>query len=180
MWSKEIQTPLVLDEFYQLFPSFLQVIKPTKLRYFQYRVLTRTLTTNIHRHKWDPQVDESCTFCSTQKETMAHLLWSCPKIQGLWSQLSKWIEYFLGIGVMITLDLALLNNYTGKHRYLINLFIVILKQYIYAAKCLHETPSFTGFVNKISYWYNVDRYIVYESANRRAISRFHKIWGNIF
>ena len=36
-----------------LLPEFFRMIKPTKLRYFQYRVLTKTLTTNVLRGKWD-------------------------------------------------------------------------------------------------------------------------------
>ena len=38
----------------------------TKLRYFQYRVLSGKLTTNYIRNKWDKNVDSRCVFCKNK------------------------------------------------------------------------------------------------------------------
>lgn len=40
-----------------------------KLRYFQYRLLQKKLTTNYLRAKWDPDVSGKCRFCQNCNET---------------------------------------------------------------------------------------------------------------
>ena len=44
-----------------------------KLRWFQYRILNRILTTNCFAYKLKLIDSESCTFCHETKETVVHL-----------------------------------------------------------------------------------------------------------
>ena len=44
------------EEWWSLFPNLLKLVKPSKLRIFQYRVLTRTLTTNVRCNKWAKEI----------------------------------------------------------------------------------------------------------------------------
>ena len=49
-WNAELKIHLSEEEFRTLYPSIMNIIKPTKLRYFQYRILIRSLTTNVRCH----------------------------------------------------------------------------------------------------------------------------------
>ena len=69
------------------------------------------------------------------------------------------------------------NNYYGKHKKLINLLIAIVKQYIYLTKCKHENHTFIGLVNKMRYWYLIDKQIAFE-ANK--LSHFAKKMESCF
>ena len=81
------------------------------------------------------------------------------------------------ISVEFTPQLIILNNYAGQHKYVVNMCIIILKQYIYAAKCLEEKITFATYITKLSHWYYVDK----EIANQRdCYKKFEKNWKNMF
>ena len=47
-WDVEnVTTDMTTDDWWALFPDFMQCIKPVKLHFLQYRILTQALTTNI-------------------------------------------------------------------------------------------------------------------------------------
>ena len=175
LWSKEVQ-PIEMDEWKLLLVNFMKIVKPTKLQFFQFCLLNRILTTNIIRHKWHKEVSEACTFCKKQKETIIHLLYECDKVNKLWKALTKWCKYYLSIDIEFTMPVVIF-NYHGKNSSVVNLFIVVLKQYIYAAKCFKEKPIFTAFIAKLSYWYNVKKAIALEE---NKMEKHHRKWKNIF
>ena len=59
--------------------------------------------------------------------------------------------------VIITGELVILNNYKGPRQDIINLVLVILKQFVYAQKCFAELPKFAMFMSKLSQWYFIDK-----------------------
>ena len=88
----ELSTKISEEVWGNLLPQFFQSVKPSKLRFFQYRVLTKSLTMNVHRAKWGREVSGYCTFCHQQAETILHLLWECQKIKPLcenWNKMMK-------------------------------------------------------------------------------------------
>ena len=74
--------------------------------------------------------------------------------------------------VDFTPQITIFNNYQGKYPKLINTFIIILKQYIYAAKCLQQTPTFEGFISRIAKWHQIE----YQAAaiNRSLVKHYGK------
>ena len=177
-WNKDLNSSLTTDEFWDLFPQFLTVVKPKKLRYLQYRVLTRSLTTNIRRNKWHKEISTVCTFCKEHPETIIHLLVSCQHVKKLWSALERTLNYFFNVSVELNPQLIVFNNYMGESKYIVNLFVVIMKQYLYASKCLAETlPSYPEFMNKMSYWYQIDKCIALET---NKFKQFQSKWKNVF
>ena len=155
-WSKDLGSKISEEEWWNLYPKFKTNVLATKLRYFQYRVLTRQITTNVLRNKSDKRIDPNCAICGEEKETVNHLLYSCRKISCIWKALEKWCKYFLNLPIQFTLEVTILNNYKGPLSKLINTFIIILKQYIYACKCLQEIPTFRKMIQKITRWHEIE------------------------
>ena len=176
-WKHELQINLEVDTWWQIYPNFLKLIKPVKLRNFQYRVLTRTLTTNIKRNKWNNAVSPLCTLCYATRETILHLLADCEKAKRMWKALERVITYFLNESIMLDKTTIVLNNYEGSNKECINLLIVALKQYIYAQKCFEKPLNFTEFMYKISYWYRIDKLLAYEHD---TVQKLNKKWKNMF
>ena len=162
-WRQEIGRDILEEEGWSLYPNFTKQIFASKLRFFQYRILTCNLMTNVRRKKWNQELPDTCSFCGKEKETVIHLLLHCEKIGPLWRSLSKWIEYFLKVKITGGPELVLLNNYVGKQGKLINTLVIILKQYIYASKCLEEKPTFMGFLDRITRWHNIEKLMAIES-----------------
>ena len=165
----------------KLFSEFLRHIKPTKLRYFQYKILTGTLTTNKRWAKWDPNVSSTmCSFCLKQDETMLHLLVECEQVKPLWITLEKFCKYYLDIQLSFAPDCIVLNNYKGPQAPIINLMIVTLKQYIYAQKCLQKNLCFSQFVSRLSWWYSIEKQLLWADYSDKKQQNFWLKWKSIF
>ena len=173
IWEWELGISISDDSWRSLYSSFKAHVKPAKLRLFQYRLYTRTLTTSVRRNKWDHIVSPLCTFCNSQPETLLHLFTECVVISRLWTCVHRMCNYFLEIDVNFDPELIMLNSYKGKSSQLINFLIVVVKQFIYASKCLQTSPDFNQCMSRIATWYNIDKYIVYDTCNTKQIKKFH-------
>ena len=83
MWERKLHTQIDPEKWSRLYQSAMRYTKSTKHRYFQYRLLNKRITTNVHRSKWDEDVSPLCYFCNEHNKTVLHLLYECSKCQGL-------------------------------------------------------------------------------------------------
>ena len=65
-------------------------------------------------------------------------------------------------------EMILRNNYGDRSKKLVNTLITIMKQ---------EPPPYLFFITKLSYWYNVDKYIAYKD---NKLVQFQNKWKNIY
>ena len=154
----------------------MRIMHNTKLKDFQYRFLSKKITTNHLRSKWDKTVNPTCTFCRTALETITHLFYECKQISKLWTALTKWLQYMLKIRFRIDERMVVLCNYQGQHSKTINLIVLIFKQYIYATKCIGEEISFTKAMCKMQEFRKLE-FIMCEKNSK--LSDYYKIWGKI-
>lgn len=114
-----------------------------KLRYFQYRLIHRRLTTNYTRSKYDPDCSAMCSFCKNHTETVTHLFWYCPVIADIWKNLFKWIKYICKFDIVEDIDIEtiIFCNYKGRHKWFVNTVLLITKQYIYRQKCMGKAAK---------------------------------------
>ena len=148
IWNKELNgqaEQMDLEWFNMLFVNFTKYVKPVKLRLLQYRIITRSVTTNIKRSSWNKNVSKMCTFCKATPELLEHLFYYCPEFKKLWENLSRWIKYYLNVNVHLDLKMVMLNEYSQKSKDLVILLISIMKQYIYSTKCFESKLNFHAF-----------------------------------
>ena len=176
-WEKDLNITLDEEQTVNIFVQFRKHVKPTKLQYFQYKLLTRKLTTNLLRSKWDPGILKTCAMCSKEDETIVHILYHCEVVVPLWKLLQKACKYFSGLEVEFDLPTVILNNYKGQQKALINTLLAVLKQHIYAEKCKLKKPNFQGFLTKLTQYYQCDKQLAIEN-NRWA--KLYKKWKNWF
>ena len=177
IWQNNLKTEISDDSWNLTFINFLKWVKPTKLRNFQYRLLMNTLTTNVHRHKWRKEISELCTFCNESKEYVIHLLCECRHVRNLWRLLSRLTKQFLKIDHEYTVIEICLNNYKGKKVDIINLFIIVMKQYIYASKCFNEKPNFNDFMTRLARSHNHEKL---HAAEIKKSKKIYKKWQDIY
>lgn len=63
-----------------------QLTISTKLRLFRYKIVQRSLVTNIQLRYYGILENNNCTFCKQHRETIAHLFWDCTKVKALWNR----------------------------------------------------------------------------------------------
>ena len=114
-----------------------------KLRWFQYRILNRFLTTNSCLCKIGQRIDNVCTFCKKEAETIEHLFVESKVATNIWSKLQNWIQIKLGIPVVLSKTHILFGIDLKKCNSAINLIILLSKFYTYRITCQGSTVSFS-------------------------------------
>ena len=138
-WNSELKTNLSTGEWERLRMQNYKMTLSVKLKFFQYRLLSKRLTTNVLRNKWDKNVSELCALCGEFKETTVHILWNCTQVEKFWTSAVRWLAHICNIKIQLNLETIILNNYTGQYKEFINTYILVGKQHIYATKCQHKT-----------------------------------------
>lgn len=161
------------------FTSCAQVMRIsncTKLRYFQYRLLHRFLTTNWTRSRWDLTQDPACSLCKQNCETIVHLFWECPKSGGLWKTMLRWLKYICKLDIKdnVTLDVMIFNNFKGPQQWLVNTILLITKQYIYAQKCLDKELNFLQLMQAVARYEKLERAIACKNNTQK---KHNRKWG---
>ena len=124
----------------------------TKLKWFQYRILHRALTTNDYLYKRKVIDSDRCTFCKTEKETISHLLWDCTYTETFWKHVSEWITkntphvHSLNITEQLVIFGVKDDATTDK---VLDLIMLIAKYYIFRCRCLKTIQNFTCFSKEV-------------------------------
>ena len=140
----------------------------TKLRTFQYKLVNFALVTNTHLFKWGIKPTKLCTFCHSEEEDIIHLLYQCTVTQKkMWKPLTKWLDYFCYIQTDFNVQEIIFNTYKGPFHKMVNTIILIVKQYIYAKKCMNENLEFSQIINMISRTKAIEGYIAHKRNNSK-------------
>ena len=172
-WNHRFNNDINNDQWQKIRIDTFKISIETKLRYFQYRLISDKLTTNLLRAKWDPQVSPLCYYCQKYDETVLHLLWECSIVQKFWRSLLKWMEYVTKEVIIVDAQIIVFNNVESTNSWLINTIILKAKQYIYATKCLRQKLDFMYFTRQIFLLYLAEKSI----ANTKSRITMHiKKW----
>ena len=127
-----------------IYPNLKNPTSDTKLKWFQYRILHRVLTTNDCLYKRKVIDSDRCAFCKTEKATIS--LWDCTYTETFWKHVLEWIT-------KNTLHVRSLNiteqlvNFGVKNDVptdkVLDLIMVMGKYYIFRCRCLKTIPNFT-------------------------------------
>ena len=74
-WERNLDTEIELSEWQKLNIIPFKCIYETKLRWFQYRINQRILSTNTFLHKINISDSDKCSFCHQEPETLVHLFY---------------------------------------------------------------------------------------------------------
>ena len=101
-WESKLNLYFLRDDWKMFYLIPFNCSMDTKLRWFQYRILNRFLTTNSSMCKIGQRIDNVCTFCKKEAETIEHLFVECKVVTNILSKLQKWIQIKLGIPVLLS------------------------------------------------------------------------------
>lgn len=170
LWQNDLRTNIDKKKFGKLFINLKKITTSTKLRYFQYKILVRALTLNLHVSKWNPEISALCTFCDSSYETTIHFFVECTYVKKLWSAVIKWLNYHNQIKVSFSPMNIVFNNYSGPHCELVNMYILITKFYIYRARVQKSKLNFSHLIAEIFKNQNIERTIARLLGKQRYFS----------
>ena len=166
-WSSSQNEKIQMD-YDELLKSIIDMYKTTnypKLRSFHYRLVTKSLTTNIHLKYYKIKENNTCSFCEKEKETLRHLFYECDKISSFWREIYEW----LNVDPLNFKDM-ILNNTQNNPKYVQNTIIMLAKMHIYKQRCLGEPIIFLHFQKYVQKIERIENYI----AKQNDKETFHQ------
>ena len=168
-WQNDLQIIIDPDIWRNIRKHAFTISLSTRLREFQYKLLSKKLITNIVVSKWCDNVKPNCSFCDFGHETVMHLLCECKVTKSFWKTLERWLKYGCEINIKFSPSEIILNKTHYKQKsQLIDTIILTAKQYIYACKCLKEKPKLLPYLSKLH------RIYITENAIARYDSKKNK------
>ena len=105
-----------------------------------------------------------------------HIFWLCKHVQAFWNTVILWIFFKTKIRLQVNAQTIMLGNPNhSKKDSVVNLIILIAKQYIYIkSKCKSQQLTLTGFQKSLNMYYYIDKYT--STINNRVI-KFEEKYG---
>jgi hypothetical protein len=151
-----------------------------KLRWFQYRILNRILTTNTFMYTIGQRNDNLCTFCNREPETIKHLFTECEKVKNIWAQLQTWLLQKLGFTVIFNKNHILFGTELKKTNHAANLILILTKFHIYRRRCQNVPPLFTLLKKEIENYHKLERFIFLKDSNFQLYQSKWQVWSRLF
>ena len=160
-WNREIGSSVCegLYDFGKLHREIYGITNVAKYRSFQYRLLQRALTTNIQLYKWGISETELCYYCNTERETISHLLYWCPKVMAFWLEVISYVKDRFNVQIDLSIGSIITNRIYSKRGKVINFIVLLAKQFIYKQKCMKSNLNMWAFKRVLCHVESVEKYI---------------------
>ena len=143
----------------------------TKLRSFQYKLLTNAILTKVRLKKMGVIQDDTCKFCNKEKETTEHLFVNCTEVKKSWEYVKKNCNY----RIELSPEKIIFNNPVENPRHIYCTAVLITKYYIYCTRVEEKQLTTTRLKQKIVQQKEID----YEIAKgKNKIDHHNRKWGN--
>ena len=130
-----------------VFKICFKTTSDSSVQWLQYRILHRILPVGYYLKKINVMTNDSCRFCTSNTETIAHIFTSCSKTQTLWSELSLHIyrkmSERIGFNVSNIMFGEIPLSFNNKA---INFIILYSKQYIFICLMQNKEPNLVGLL----------------------------------
>ena len=135
--------------------------KDNKLRQFSFRLLHKIIITKKELFKFRLAEDEPCTLCFLP-DSIEHTFLDCTVPTAFYSKAISWFNHENETDITLSRkqitfnDIPRLTHLTDYPRRRPHLFVIILKQYIYACNCLHK-PNMQEFQRKVELQWQMEK-----------------------
>ena len=160
----------------QLGFSISRLTKVGKYASHQFKVMHNTIFWNDRLYHFKYAETNMCTFCKTKKENFHHVYSECTVVEKIWKELieyAKRYDYFIH---SMNPKNILLNTIHDDSKHFLNLACLIVKQYVYAAKCQNHNSSAAAILKEISFIKNMKKKQIVSKAQK---AKFNRKWKEI-
>ena len=158
-----------LEEVKQIFMIPHSVALEAYVKAFQYKILNSILYTNAKLYKIGFKLNDSCSFCSSEPETLYHFLYLCPFSVDFWRDFEVFWHQLLKKNIRLSLQDVLVGmiRQISPSAKLLNYLIMIGKLYLWDCRRSQILPNIYGFKKKIAVKYETEKYISLHSKKTK-------------
>ena len=175
-WSNNLQIEYNEQVWKEVYASNFKCTKETKLRNFQYKILSRILPTNKFLYRCSLSVTPNCSFCDIYTETLEHLFFDCHITKSIYLQLRDWL-LMANINVTLSLETVILGMLPRDqlHKNLITHIFLIAKYVIYTAKLQKEIPDFRWVKQKLALYYKLELMTPDQKQHEKNVQKWEPV-----
>lgn len=181
VWERRLNITINVKEFHKMFSNIIKPTISTKLRDFQFRLLHNVIVTNHNLFTWKLRDDDRCTFCADSKEHTLHLFCQCRVVSAIWNEIRDRIISNAPIEVQNILDWSesnkIFNLVHPKPGHIVNMIILITKQYIYRCRCFGKLPVFEVLNAEIQ---NIQKIEYTIAKDKGKLQYFYEKWSQLY
>ena len=173
-WEKELNMSISHDAFTRCFRDIHYVTNIPKYRSFQYRLLQRAITTNIHLFHWKMRENKLCQQCEKCEETYTHMFLMCDKIKDFWIEVDCFMNEISAEPIHFGLDTVISNRIViNKPGHVKNFICLLAKQYIYRQRCFQMPVNFFEFKSNVLKIKAMEKYY---ATQKGKVNKHHIKW----
>ena len=174
IWNRTI---MIDDE--QIRIAFIAISRNcdvVKYRSFQYRLLHNAIFLNNRLEHMGIAESDKCYFCKHAKETVAHLFYECNHTKKLMKTIQNYLKEneYMSIGSEDWSMIKVLMSAIDENLFsCCNLIVTIMKQNIYAAKCLKKNITSNMIIKEFEFIHEMEKQNAIRSQN---VKKYNLKW----
>ena len=175
-WVKRFSLDIEYEEFCYAFESINKITKIVKLQDFQYRLLLNKIFVNDTLYHWKIKTSNLCDICNRgTKQTIIHMLIDCEFAKVIWDKIKeicgksddfKWNAKNI-----------ILNNVHKRNNHIVNLIVLIIKQYLFRCKCLQQKANFQQASSELLFHFL--RELDKGKLSTKEMKKFRRRWNPV-
>ena len=175
-WIREVNLPNSFN-WHKVYNLLHRTTKDTNLKWLQFRIVHRILSTNTFLTKIGILDSNLCDMCKEVPETLQHVFWECPKTQEFWTALRNLLQTKCeNIQISNFTALSVIFGFLteeNNNNEILNLILQYAKLYIYRSKLANILPTIGVFKKLIVSIYETEKCIAYTTC---TWDNFTKQW----
>jgi hypothetical protein len=149
-----------------------KVIRNTKIKAFQYKLLYNLVPCNSYLHKIKRNDTDKCDACGKVDDISHHFL-ECHTVKMFWNSFRQWWNGWTGENFLIN-RINILAGILDKKQELLNACILLGKWHVYKKKLNQESIFFYKFLCDLKYYISTEKTI---ALRNNKISNYETTWG---
>ena len=171
----ELELGITTDDWKNVF-TIPQVVRDTKIRAFQYKVLYNLIPCNQYLFRIKRSDSNKCIYCH-QLDDLYHYLYGCEQVKPFWYSFETWWKGITNEDIQIRkkeLIIGVLGN--NIKNTLLNTCILMAKWHIYKNKLNESSIFFYKFLCDLKYYIQVEKTI---ALKNNTLKLYEQKWETI-
>lgn len=179
-WISDIKEDIGEDEWVQACLKAQTQTINTRLKLLQHKWLMRTYITPELLNKWSPDIPDTCVKCLTEKGTLIHCVWECPKLVTFWKRVLRTLSIITGTQIPCLAKLCILGLFptdfvvSSKNKTLISFGLLQARRMIALSWKETEVSSIQSWIREMMLCVTMEK-LTYVMRGRAQ--EFEEVWA---
>ena len=170
-WTQKLNTFVDSEQVQKALVAINEITHIVKYRSFQFKLIHNAVLVNDRLVHIGVVEDSRCSFCKMAKDSIRHHMIDCPITNEVWVKIQDYAKQKLDIEMDLN-PVKIIFNISNDEISAEHLLILLVKQQIFAAKCMNRKPSTTVICKEFEFIQNLEyKQAMLTNAKRKKYNR---------